>query len=147
MRQRESQASHPTEGNAERRHKDHAMPNKPGTPPNTSIVLSNDELDFLNRYHLGKSEAIHQALGALMSNVESIREQWGFSVARIAAIAGATGIEEIGDGGDGEMHCTFFVLHTPKGLVRGATSNAEPYWEDEDAEAFADLAEACGVAL
>ena len=82
-----------------------------------------------------------------MSTIEGFREQWGFSVARIAALACATSIEELGDGGDGEMHCTFFVLHTPKGLVRGATSNAEPYWEDEDAEAFADLAEACGVAL
>ena len=147
MRQRESQASHPTEGDAERRHKDHAMPNKPGTPPNTSIVLSKDELDFLNRYHLGKSEAIHAALGAMMSTVESIRSEYGPEVARIAAIAGATSVEELGDGGEGDSHCTFFALHTPQGLIRGATTNAAPVWEDEDAEVFANLAEECGVEL
>jgi hypothetical protein len=76
-----------------------------------------------------------------------IRKNYGPAVARIAAIVGATDITELGDGGEGEFHCTFFALHTPLGTVRGATTNADPVWEEEDSAAFADLAAACGVDL
>lgn len=42
---------------------------KPGTPPNTSLILTDAELAYINRNFDGsKSAAIHQALGAMMSN-------------------------------------------------------------------------------
>ena len=123
------------------------MPNKPGTRPNTSIILSKQELQFIQHYRLSKSAAIHKAMENMMSAIESIRSTHGPEVARIAAIAGATSVEELGDGGEGDSHCTFFALHTPTGLIRGATTNADAVWEDEDSQAFADLAEACGVEL
>ena len=78
-----------------------------------------------------------------------IHDEYGSEVGRIAEIAGATGIEYLGDGGEGKMHCTFFALTGPgaKFPIRGATTNADPVWEDEDSQVFADLAEACGVTL
>lgn len=126
------------------------MPNKPGTPPNTSIILNDRELEFISTYFGGsKSEAIHKAMEIHMSTIESIRNTYGPAVAHIAAITGATGIRELGDGGEGEMHATFFELlgEGNKFPLRGATTNAEPVWEDEDSTAFAELAEACGVEL
>jgi hypothetical protein len=125
------------------------MPNKPGTPPNTSIILNEQELKFITHYQLSKSEAIHKAMEAMMSIIESIRSTHGAEVARIAAQVGATGIEDFGEGGEGEMHCTFFSL-TGQGAnfpIRGATTNASPVWEDEDSQAFGELAEACGVEI
>lgn len=43
-------------------------PHQPGTPPNTSLVLSADELTFIqDRYGGEKSRAIHEGLRLLMS--------------------------------------------------------------------------------
>lgn len=45
------------------------MPNRPGTPPNTSLILTDDELAYINQqFGGGKSAAIHAALGAMMEN-------------------------------------------------------------------------------
>lgn len=47
------------------------MPNKPGTAPNTSLVLTDSELDFINRHYSGsKSAAIHKALETLMTTYD-----------------------------------------------------------------------------
>lgn len=87
--------------------------------------------------------------GGRPTKIESIRNTWGNAVAHIAAQAGATGIRSLGAGGEGEQHATFFELlgEGAKFPIRGATTNAEPVWEDDDAEAFAELAEACGVQI
>lgn len=43
----------------------------PGTPPNTSIVLNDTELEFINRYYSGsKSAAIHKGLELLMTTYD-----------------------------------------------------------------------------
>lgn len=47
------------------------MSNKPGTPPNTSLVLSKEELAFIAQHYNGsKSAAIHAALKLLMEVTE-----------------------------------------------------------------------------
>lgn len=45
------------------------MPNKPGTRPNTSIVLTADELAFIaHKFNGKKSAAIHAGLRLLMQS-------------------------------------------------------------------------------
>ena len=39
-----------------------------GTPPNTSLVLTESERDFINRYYGSKSTAIHKALEILKTS-------------------------------------------------------------------------------
>jgi hypothetical protein len=124
----------------------------------TSLRLSKRAEDGLNTLREVWGASLTETLSILIekeiatmnaATVWQIREDWGPNVADIAAIAGATGIREIGDGGEGEAHCTFFELlgDGAKFPIRGATTNADPVWEDEDAAAYADLAEACGVQL
>ena len=44
------------------------MANKPATPPNTSHILTQAKVDYINQHHNGsKSAAIHAALGAMMN--------------------------------------------------------------------------------
>ena len=44
------------------------MPNKPGTAPNTSLILTEAELEFIaGKFSGNKSAAIHAALGAMMN--------------------------------------------------------------------------------
>lgn len=119
------------------------------SPPTTSLTITAKELEFINLYFGSRAAAYHKAMEIHMSTIESIRNTYGPAVAHIAAITGATGIRELGDGGEGEMHATFFELlgEGNKFPLRGATTNAEPVWEDEDSTAFAELAEACGVEL
>lgn len=54
------------------------------------------------------------------------------------------------DGHDGEAdwYIGFYALPHPKyGDFLVATTNADPVWQEEDAQAFADLAVSCGVQL
>jgi hypothetical protein len=124
----------------------------------TSLRLSKRAEDGLNTLREVWGASLTETLSILIekeiatmnaATVWQIREDWGPNVAYIAEVAGATGIREIGDGGEGEAHCTFFELlgDGAKFPIRGATTNADPVWEDEDAAAYAELAEACGVQL
>lgn len=55
------------------------MPNKPGTPPNTSLILTDAELAFIEQHFNGsKSAAIHAALGAMMNTQAGATDnEWG----------------------------------------------------------------------
>jgi len=46
---------------------------RPGTPPNTSLVLSADELAFIKQHYGGdKSRAVHDSLKMLMNQAPSV---------------------------------------------------------------------------
>lgn len=65
---------------------------------------------------------------------------------------GVTDVHLLGSGevqGDVNSRCTFFLLVGGKAGhgVRVASTNGDPVWEEEDAGAFAWLAEQCGVDL
>lgn len=71
-----------------------------------------------------------------------------------AAKNGITHMHFIGggyaDGHDGEAdwYVGFYALPHPKyGDFRVANTNADPVWEEADGQAFADLAESCGVEI
>ena len=80
-----------------------------------------------------------------------------FNSAGIKAEAKALGIthmREIGGGyvegheGEADWYVGFYALPHPKGWeFRVANTNADPVWEEADEQAFAELAESCGVEL
>lgn len=124
----------------------------------TSLRLSRRAESGLNTLREAWGATLTETLSILIEKeiahmnadtIWNIRNTYGPAVAHIAAISGATGIRTLGEGGEGEQHATFFELlgEGAKFPIRGATTNAEPVWEDEDAEAFAELAEACGVEI
>ena len=45
------------------------MSSTQGTPPNTSLVLTSEELAFIEAHGLGKSEAVHKGLALLMKQM------------------------------------------------------------------------------
>ncbi len=50
-----------------------------GTAPNTSLVLTDAEIDYINTHHNGsKSAAIHKALGAMMNKQTVILNESGY---------------------------------------------------------------------
>ena len=61
------------------------MPNKPGTAPNTSLILTEAELEFIaGNFSGSKSAAIHAALGELMKTTAGATDnQW---VARVGEL-------------------------------------------------------------
>lgn len=57
------------------------MPNQPGTPPNTSIVLTEDELTYIEREWGGsKSAAIHAALRRMSNSTWEADWQWACTI-------------------------------------------------------------------
>lgn len=67
---------------------------------------------------------------------------------------GITHMREIGSGyvegheGEADWFIGFYALLNPKGWeFRVADTNADPVWEEVDQQAFAELAESCGVEL
>ena len=69
-----------------------------------------------------------------------------------AARNGITHMRHIGSGYAGDENADsridFYALPHPKyGEFRVADTNGDPIWEEADAQAFADLAEECGVEI
>lgn len=71
-----------------------------------------------------------------------------------AKIHGITHMREIvggyieGHEGEADWYVGFYALLHPKGWeFRVADTNADPVWEESDAEEFANLAAQCGVDL
>lgn len=67
--------------------------------------------------------------------------------------SGITHMRHIGGGyaggsNDADARVYFYALSHPKfGEFRVADTNGDPVWEESDAQAFADLAEECGVEI
>lgn len=119
------------------------------TPPNTSAVLSENEIDFINEYfHGSKSAAIHAGLRILMSMyAHGGWADWSDSIRSVAHEAGGTSIESVDRAGEGEMSAILFRVngHGPTLPLYGISTNAGPVWESEDG--FADLLEEYGLTL
>lgn len=70
-----------------------------------------------------------------------------------AARSGVTHMRHLGSGyaggsDDADARVDFYALNHPKfGEFRVADTNGDPVWEECDAQAFADLAEECGVEI
>lgn len=67
---------------------------------------------------------------------------------------GITHMHKIGGGfvagheNEADWYVGFYSLPHPKyGDFRVANTNGDPVWEEDDAQAFADLAEQCGVEI
>lgn len=74
----------------------------------------------------------------------SIGDINSLGIASEMRLIGATEAALIGSGG-----CPFFAITNPANgfKFRVADTNSDPVWEEEDAGAFAELAESCGVEL
>jgi len=62
--------------------------------------------------------------------------------------SGITHMRHVGAGFCAGARVEFYALKHPKfGEFRVADTNGDPVWEECDAQAFADLAEECGVEI
>lgn len=83
------------------------------------------------------------------NNTIKINDYNSASIKAIASKLGVTHMELIGEGhADGDTNNPNSLIRFFKiGETRVADTNGDPIWEEEDMQAFAELADECGVEI